>query len=537
MKFNSHIKHKTKPKLLTLLLSLILAVSMIVPMNTLEVYATGTGQGGSGTGVDSGNLSDNKSSGMTYQNTGWLVYLSDTSGALRSEVVFVSAGGNMPPGNADASCLTSRIGTHEYDRIESGKAEWGYPFDNGGNGFGSKIKEEMLQNGTYSVGDGNSDYVVKKYLGDTALKLYQDEPANIYLNLEVVGWHNNYKHSNLGPVVASASGFATYNEKHGLGSNSVYRSFTNKRYQVSCMGDKDLEGLPPAPRNASGIISNADISSYTYGLITIWGAEKNPDAQSTCDEKQNGTPSKAPEESTGVYKIVKSYRIRNLDTNVLTDSGTYVKPDSSPNITIEDESIFKLVAWKTSTQFEPGIVSTKWESTVPAVHKQSGTTPTTIEMKAPETTLYLLLEKPENESTPVTGQADFVMSQSTITRKIKLSYPDNNGITIMKDTLFKWVRPAHKSSCSGHSYADGKDSEGHTKYSTAYCSYGKFTDNSVRFSLKNSEKSNYPDIVATKSGWENVTTTGLKEPLAKQAALMYNLLRKVDRTRVPICPL
>ena len=48
------------------------------------------------------------------------------------------------------------------------------------------------------------------------------------------------------------------------------------------------------------------------------------------------------------------------------------------------------------------ISSIKWESTVPAVHKQSGTTPTTIEMKAPETTLYLLLEKPENESTPVT---------------------------------------------------------------------------------------------------------------------------------------
>ena len=38
------------------------------------------------------------------------------------------------------------------------------------------------------------------------------------------------------------------------------------------------------------------------------------------------------------------------------------------------------------------------------------------------------------------------------------------------------------------------------------------------------------------SGWENVTTTGLKEPLAKQAALMYNLLRKVDRTRCSDLP-
>lgn len=72
-------------------------------------------------------------------------------------------------------------------------------------------------------------------------------------------------------------------------------------------------------------------------------------------------------------------------------------------------------------------------------------------MKAPETTLYLLLEKPENESTPVTGQADFVMSQSTITRKIKLSYPDNNGITIMKDTLFKWVRQSRTKNTMLHS--------------------------------------------------------------------------------------
>ena len=76
-----------------------------------------------------------------------------------------------------------------------------------------------------------------------------------------------------------------------------------------------------------------------------------PDAQSTCDESQNGTPSRPADESTGVYKIVKSYRIRNLDTNVLTDKGTYVKPDSSPKISIEDESEYKLIAWKTSTTY------------------------------------------------------------------------------------------------------------------------------------------------------------------------------------------
>lgn len=46
MKFNSHIKYKTKPKLLHLLLSLIITLSMIIPMftaQTLEAYATSAG--------------------------------------------------------------------------------------------------------------------------------------------------------------------------------------------------------------------------------------------------------------------------------------------------------------------------------------------------------------------------------------------------------------------------------------------------------------------------------------------------------------
>ena len=46
MKFNSQIKYKTKPKLLHLLLSLILTISMITPIFTsqpLQVQAEGSG--------------------------------------------------------------------------------------------------------------------------------------------------------------------------------------------------------------------------------------------------------------------------------------------------------------------------------------------------------------------------------------------------------------------------------------------------------------------------------------------------------------
>ena len=203
---------------------------------------------------------------------------------------------------------------------------------------------------------------------------------------------------------------------------SYFKRYTNKVWPTCVKLDGSAETAALGYSPVSGAQTNTAMATKNVGagIGIVWNDDN--DAQSTCDESQNGTPSRPEDESTGVYKIVKSYRIRNLDTNVLTDKGTYVKPDSSPKISIEDESEYKLIAWKTSTTYKSDIVSIKWESTVPAVHKQSGTTPTTIEMKAPETTLYL-------------------------------------------------------------------------------------------------------------SGWENVTTTGLKEPLAKQAALMYNLLRKVDRTR------
>ena len=527
MWFKQHTQHKTRPKLITLAISMLLVFSMVVPMiqyNTLEVYATGTDVGG-----QDGDFKGETTSGgvaPSWDKTAWLFYICDSNRQLLTDVVFIQGTNRMYGAGYDETYLTSRIGNQAPSRFLP-PFPFGAPVKDGGSNW-QKVKEDMNEHGLA--------YVAKVFGPEIAQKVKSDT-QNVHVILETVAWGKKPGMSVGDNAVASSSGWARMAADGGCKPNSDFSWQYLNKIQKSEYLEYQWAGLDPPPTefpsdDITSIATNLLLSN-SYGMARLG---TTPDAQTTCDESQNGTPSRPEDESTGVYKIVKSYRIRNLDTNVLTDKGTYVKPDSSPKISIEDESEYKLIAWKTSTTYKSDISSIKWESTVPAVHKQSGTTPTTIEMKAPETTLYLLLEKPENESTPVTGQADFVMSQSTITRKIKLSYPDNNGITIMKDTLFKWVRPAHKSSCSGHSYADGKDSEGNTKYSTAYCSYGKFTDNSVRFSLKNSEKSNYPDIVATKSGWENVTTTGLKEPLAKQAALMYNLLRKVDRTRCSDLP-
>ena len=535
MQLDKHTKHKTRPKLLTILLSLILTISMITPIFTsqpLQVQAEdggdmGAEDGGGGTGVYDG--------GPMSSRTGWIFYCIDLSNNQVTPTVATTSSGPIVDKNGNSLpssniSLTSRYGVSA-SGYSTTDCDWGPPHTEGGEGRGDEVKDFMLSSG--EGGQKKAYNLINRAFGQSYAEQWNNR--EVYLVFEPFYWYNALAGSGkqIGWYCMTSYKWGAFHKAIGCPETgmSYFKRYTNKVWPTCVKLDGSAETAALGYSPVSGAQTNTAMATKNVGagIGIVWNDDN--DAQTTCDESQNGTPSRPEDESTGVYKIVKSYRIRNLDTNVLTDKGTYIKPDSSPKISIEDESEYKLIAWKTSTTYKSDISSIKWESTVPAVHKQSGTTPTTIEMKAPETTLYLLLEKPENESTPVTGQADFVMSQSTITRKIKLSYPDNNGITIMKDTLFKWVRPAHKSSCSGHSYADGKDSEGNTKYSTAYCSYGKFSDNSVRFSLKSSEKSNYPDIVATKSGWENVTTTGLKEPLAKQAALMYNLLRKVDRTR------
>ena len=510
---------------------------MITPIfvsQPLKAYAAdgdmGAENGGGGTGVYDG--------GPLSSRTGWIFYCIDLSNNQVTPTVACTSSGPIVDKNGNSLpssniILTSRYGV-EAPNLDIGCA-WDPPHTESGEGRGDEVKDHMLS-------DEGGHKRAYNLINDAFGQSYAEQWNNreVYLVFEPFYWYNALAGNGrqVGWYCTTSYHWGAIHKRLGCPETgmSYFKRYTNKVWPTCVKLDGSAETAALGYSPVSGAQTNTAMATKNVGagIGIVWNDDN--DAQTTCNEQKQPEPHEPADESTGVYKIVKSYRIRNLDTNVLTDKGTYVKPDSSPKISIEDESEYKLIAWKTSTTYKSDISSIKWESTVPAVHKQSGTTPTTIEMKAPETTLYLLLEKPENESTPVTGQADFVMSQSTITRKIKLSYPDNNGITIMKDTLFKWVRPAHKSSCSGHSYADGKDSEGHTKYSTAYCSYGKFTDNSVRFSLKNSEKSNYPDIVATKSGWENVSTTGLKEPLAKQAALMYNLLRKVDRTRSSDCP-
>lgn len=123
--------------------------------------------------------------------------------------------------------------------------------------------------------------------------------------------------------------------------------------------------------------------------------------QTTCNERLIPTPHEAPDESDGVYTIIKSYRTRNTETNTLTDDGTYPFNNVTNTIIIEneglDEGCYQVIAWKTSTENITNLAnfSVTWESSVPGIIGEQGDTITQVELPPSHKYLYVLLEKPD----------------------------------------------------------------------------------------------------------------------------------------------
>lgn len=252
------------------------------------------------------------------------------------------------------------------------------------------------------------------------------------------------------------------------------------------------------------------------------------DDQTTCDEPKRPNPHPPAKESKGNKTIIKYYRTINDTTKEVSTDGVTDIDEVSKNITIEEELLagkgYKVVQWGTSNVKKYDIDIVNWK--VPGTVTQQGTTldPATGKKQvvlngSSEDVLYVLLEKHITEP-PITSTADFIISQSTITRSIKLSSPDKAGMDLLKNATIRWKRGAHQYSCShSHNYTDdcgnvkeynskgeitGSHCGGHT--CTVHCNWGTsktepFTDNHVKLSIKNAKMAESPEILATKSDW------------------------------------
>lgn len=280
-------------------------------------------------------------------------------------------------------------------------------------------------------------------------------------------------------------------------------------------------------------MSFSDVQNYGVAMMIIHCMDSS---QTTCDEPLIPNPHNPPDESDGTKRIIKNYRTRNLTTNELTENGnTFTIEQVSADILIEDEDEYVVVGWATSsgTSFIP---SPTWESSITSTGTltQKGLSSGSVKLADPnEKTLYVLLEKPESEEVEELDY-NYLMTQSMITRTVWQNYPDEEGAgwEYLYDYDFTWESKGHLKKCAGHSCVhdlndncesddtdgDGTDDKfwcgGHND--THPCTFNKYSDSDIRFSLYNYLKDDYPDILATKEG----TFRGIEVPFGEVDMLL-----------------
>ena len=286
----------------------------------------------------------------------------------------------------------------------------------------------------------------------------------------------------------------------------------------------------------NNLLSNQQVTDLAVAMMVFTA---QTDTQTTADEPKIPTPHPAPVESTGNFSIIKNYRTKEGDT--LTDDGCFTTSNLGNQIQIENERDYQVVGWATSSSTST-IPSTTWP--VPSPIKQ-GTTPSSVTLDSAEKCLYVLLEKTETPPPQEPQDYNYKLTESSITRRVHFSNPDhplsNMNNPYIYNHTFKWIIPAHQTSCPGnHPFTDachGQHIGPHTSScqkgcpatctqehpsgshieacsdphyydcgtrcttQTAYCSGWQWHEQNLKLSINNTQQSNYPDILATKSGW------------------------------------
>ena len=248
------------------------------------------------------------------------------------------------------------------------------------------------------------------------------------------------------------------------------------------------------------------------------------EGQTTYDEDKGLDIGPPADESDGDYGIVKTYRTVDDSGNMISDDGSFSLDKVAGSILIEQEPEYKVKGWKISDTFQDTIPADNWGSNISGNVSQNGTDIGQVILKEPERCLYVLLEKSDKEVEP--ADVNYTLSQSTITRSVWLSQVDNQ-LTMPKieDHEFIWKLLGHITECVGHEcdeennrtgtkshseagcsdpYCTSSHSYRYTEKHTAVCTEWKWLDNQLVFSLKNEKKEDFPDVLATKSGWENI---------------------------------
>lgn len=500
-----------KASLLKFILMFVVMFSFSFMFTGITSHATDSsadqGGGGSGTGASGSTLDSNRS--------GWLIYVVDKYGQLKSPDVAIAFTKGLPDLRINQELMFAKTRFHGIQYSTSKvltNFQYGSPLDNG-HGRGSTVRNELTTPNEYGI-EPWQNLIETLWGQDLVLETTSNEYALI---LEPVYYYNVFKNGrNTGDVIlGTANTIAGYQEAAGIGSygDSRLRLYTNNNFPHSAkfQQDKTIVGIT-VPSTRAGKLSNQQIMAEGYGIIAIW-----PQSDSIHTYDGVTSPGKSPLTPAGFANIVKSYHTVNETTGEDIDDGCFITTNVSNNIIIDDEPEYKVEKWVVTDSDPTEIPGNNWNP--PGSPQESGNSSGSTTVKDPGKTLFVLLKKTEQEEEEEIPEGiDYVIEQSQITKQVLLSEAQTNpDAKNIKTYEFKWNLPSLKNSCPGHRYKSGEhnvyDEDGdfigtEDEYSNAYCGNWQITDKTITVGLKNDLYLDYPEILADSNAWRKLPAIG-----------------------------
>lgn len=486
--------YRTLKKIKSHILSLLLAIAVSItalPYITepLQVQAdnAGGGDAGGGTAQNVGGASDSK--------CGYRMYVVDKNGNLLSRVVDLVS--QAPTTNKAG--LSTRVGGGNTSELLLMPSDMPKPFKHNGicfMGNGMKTKAWMRSKG--SDGVQNIVALIQKYLGADVANQFEDLSEEKFCVLEPIAWHNIYT----GNQSSTNTGFGYYGTFYnwmqtyaqmGLPNGGFTKQLDNRILGRCLTLERDQPNLGLSRPSNGGLLDLGSVGNEGFGIQLYSNAET--DEQTTCDEHLQPACHPAPSESKGKTTIVKNYRTKLPDSTYI-DDGCYKTQNVSNKITIEEEEEYRVVGWKTSDSTVYPIDPINWNP--PGNITQQGKTAGNTKLIYPkEKTLYVLLEKSE-EPEEEEYDADYIVKESQISRKISLNTTDKgDDILLGKEFIWKF---GDLKTCGGHYQKGSHDNdceEGCTEDhgTTNYCKFD-LVDKNWLFDIINEKEGDYPNNLA-----------------------------------------
>ena len=481
---------------------------------------------------------------------------------------------NMPPFNEDVT--TNQAAIEAWMKETDGDSQNGIQFvyDNWGVDIARKFRDgeyvlviETLMNFQYSVKTGNTLTIDPSYMGklhrlvaedvnaipqevvksmceaydvkgrDALIQLLTEKAFN-KLKTELANsgaTGGTYEKKGI-PFIGTVPNIVDYRISLGIGEQNLFSGYTHNNVpfaeKILPGSAGEQAGFTAWTGSTSSNLTDAQIHQYGVAMFVIKAMD---DAIHTY-WPSNGSPGD-PEPSlpnkTGKCNIVKCYYNENLTTHVKTDLGTFTRKDCTNKIIISGEPGFELVEWRVTNQTDLSHNSLTWSP--PGSTSQSGKLGKTVTLKEPETCVYVLLRKVEEEEVEE-EEYNYIMKESQITRRVYFSFkdPDPDAVKYEDHQLsnmsgeyyiptyeFKWVSPKIPI-CDGHPYMDDcpwhdpgcnenclEDCDIDHSFqhdydcveATAHCKDPDWEEKSLLLSINNTLQEDYQNVLVPKSTW------------------------------------